>query len=196
VPKRILEDEGTILSILEKTPVGVLATCAGEEPWAVPMNFVYDAGSRRVYLHSGLKGRKLENIRANPRVSFLVYVPGKLAAAEKACEFGQRYQSVILSGRARIVDENEEKRRALEQLVAKYAGGRKVEPPADEDLARVAVIAIEVERVSGKENVAPELLSEEDPIWKLTGAGNSGFKDVAAKHDHYLAEGEVQRWRE
>jgi hypothetical protein len=156
MPKRILEDERTILSILEKTPVGVLATCAGEEPWAVPVNFVYDAGSRRVYLHSGLKGRKLENIRANPRVSFLVYVPGKLAVAEKACEFGQRYQSVILSGRARIVDENEEKRRALEQLVAKYAGGRRMEPQAQAALARVAVIAIDVETLSGKENVDHE----------------------------------------
>lgn len=32
-------------------------------------------------------------------------------------------------------------------------------------------------------------LSKEDPIWKLVGAGDSGLKDVAAKHDHYLAEG-------
>lgn len=38
-------------------------------------------------------------------------------------------------------------------------------------------------------------LSKEDPIWKLVGAGNSGLKDVAAKHDRYLAEGEVERWR-
>ena len=39
-------------------------------------------------------------------------------------------------------------------------------------------------------------LSKEDPIWKLVGAGDSGLKDVAAKHDRYLAEGEVERWRE
>ncbi|CEP67420.1 AbrB-like domain [Moorella glycerini] len=38
-------------------------------------------------------------------------------------------------------------------------------------------------------------LSKEDPIWKLVGAGSSGLKDVAAKHDHYLAEGEVERWK-
>jgi transcriptional pleiotropic regulator of transition state genes len=38
-------------------------------------------------------------------------------------------------------------------------------------------------------------LSKEDPIWKLVGAGNSGLKDVAAKHDYYLAEGEVERWK-
>lgn len=39
-------------------------------------------------------------------------------------------------------------------------------------------------------------LSEDDPIWKLIGAGNSGKKDIAARHDHYLAEGEVERWKE
>lgn len=39
-------------------------------------------------------------------------------------------------------------------------------------------------------------LSKDDPIWKLIGAGNSGQKDIAARHDHYLAEGEVERWKE
>ncbi len=34
-------------------------------------------------------------------------------------------------------------------------------------------------------------LGKDDPIWKLAGAGDSGLKDVAAKHDHYLAEGEM-----
>lgn len=38
-------------------------------------------------------------------------------------------------------------------------------------------------------------LSEEDPIWKLVGIGDSGLKDVAANHDRYLAEGEKARWK-
>lgn len=38
-------------------------------------------------------------------------------------------------------------------------------------------------------------LSNDDPIWKLVGAGDSGLQDVAARHDHYLAEGEAKRWQ-
>ncbi len=38
-------------------------------------------------------------------------------------------------------------------------------------------------------------LSAEDPIWDMIGQGASGKSDVAARHDHYLAEGERKRWR-
>lgn len=40
-----------------------------------------------------------------------------------------------------------------------------------------------------------KLLTPEDPIWSLIGKGSSGRKDVSARHDHYLAEGERKRWR-
>jgi transcriptional pleiotropic regulator of transition state genes len=39
-------------------------------------------------------------------------------------------------------------------------------------------------------------LGDDDPIWGLIGAGDSGRRDVAANHDRYLAAGEIARWRE
>lgn len=39
-------------------------------------------------------------------------------------------------------------------------------------------------------------LGDDDPIWQLIGRGESGLPDVAERHDHYLANGEVRRWRE
>lgn len=40
-------------------------------------------------------------------------------------------------------------------------------------------------------------LSDEDPMWDLIGKGKPRTKasDVAARHDHYLAEGEIRGWR-
>jgi transcriptional pleiotropic regulator of transition state genes len=38
-------------------------------------------------------------------------------------------------------------------------------------------------------------LSAEDPIWEMIGQGASGKRDVAARHDYYLAKGERKRWR-
>jgi AbrB family looped-hinge helix DNA binding protein len=38
-------------------------------------------------------------------------------------------------------------------------------------------------------------LGPEDPIWSWIGGASSGKKDVATKHDRYLAEGERKRWR-
>jgi len=39
-------------------------------------------------------------------------------------------------------------------------------------------------------------LDEDDPIWQLIGIGEGGLPDVSEKHDRYLADGEVKRWRE
>ena len=38
-------------------------------------------------------------------------------------------------------------------------------------------------------------LSAEDPIWAMIGQGSSGKRDVASRHDYYLAKGERKRWR-
>jgi transcriptional pleiotropic regulator of transition state genes len=38
-------------------------------------------------------------------------------------------------------------------------------------------------------------LEENDPIWQLIGIGESGYSDVLEKHDRYLADGEMERWR-
>ncbi|HWO40356.1 MAG TPA: AbrB/MazE/SpoVT family DNA-binding domain-containing protein [Candidatus Eisenbacteria bacterium] len=38
-------------------------------------------------------------------------------------------------------------------------------------------------------------LGPEDPIWSWLGKASGGKKDVSAKHDRYLAEGERKRWR-
>ena len=39
-------------------------------------------------------------------------------------------------------------------------------------------------------------LSDDDPIWNLVGAGESGQTSVAEEHDRHLAAGEIGRWRE
>jgi AbrB family looped-hinge helix DNA binding protein len=40
-----------------------------------------------------------------------------------------------------------------------------------------------------------KVLSAQDPIWNVIGQGASGRRDVAARHDDYLAKGERKRWR-
>lgn len=57
-------------------------------------------------------------------------------------------------------------------------------------------VLVEEDEIRLKKVQPVKPLSKEDPIWKLVGAGNSGLRDVALKHDHYLAEGEVERWKE
>jgi transcriptional pleiotropic regulator of transition state genes len=54
----------------------------------------------------------------------------------------------------------------------------------------------EGEEVRLRKVVPARPLSGDDPIWGLIGAGESGLGNVATEHDRYLAEGEIDRWRE
>jgi AbrB family looped-hinge helix DNA binding protein len=58
-------------------------------------------------------------------------------------------------------------------------------------------LVVEAEGEYLKLRKVPEtkLLGPEDPIWSLVGKASGGAKDVSAKHDRYLAEGERKRWR-
>jgi AbrB family looped-hinge helix DNA binding protein len=54
----------------------------------------------------------------------------------------------------------------------------------------------EGEEIRLRKVVPARPLSGDDPIWGLIGAGESSRGDVASNHDRYLAEGEIERWRE
>ena len=67
-----ITDPEQIRAILDGAKVLYLGLSTGDEPYVVPMNYGYalEGGKLVLYLHSGLKGKKLDMIRENPRVYF------------------------------------------------------------------------------------------------------------------------------
>jgi transcriptional pleiotropic regulator of transition state genes len=43
--------------------------------------------------------------------------------------------------------------------------------------------------------VSVQPLDDDDPIWDLVGAGESGRSDISADPDRHLAADELERWR-
>ena len=137
--------------LLEKAPVGRLGTSLGNEPYVIPLNFVYDNG--KIYFHSAKVGRKLENLKSNPKVCFEVDQLIGIKQGEIGCDFGCHYKSVIAVGEARIVDSEPQKVRILEKLVLKYAL-KNVKPAFDGGkLEKIEVVEIQIENMSGKQNL-------------------------------------------
>jgi nitroimidazol reductase NimA-like FMN-containing flavoprotein (pyridoxamine 5'-phosphate oxidase superfamily) len=135
--------------LLEKAPVGRLGTCIGNEPYVSPLNLVYDNG--KIYFHSAKVGRKLENMKSNPKVCFEVDQLIDIKQGEIGCDFGCYYKSAIISGEARIVDSESQKVRILEKLVAKYAL-KNIRPVFENSkLERIDVVEIQIENMSGKQ---------------------------------------------
>lgn len=150
--KKWIEDREEIEDIIGRAAVGRLGLVADGEPYVVPLNFAYQGG--RIYFHTGLEGRKLEMIQKNPRVCFEVDEQIEVVISEQACLSTAHYCSVIAWGTARLLDGTEDKMKALELLVAKYAGDTECEPLPEHALSIVNVCEIEIDTMTAKANLA------------------------------------------
>ncbi len=136
--------------LLEEAQVGRLGVSWRDEPYVVPLNFVYYKG--KVYFHSAREGKKLECLIHNPQVCFEVSDLLGIREAEKPCNFGAYYRSALVFGEARIVEASE-KTDILQLLFEKYAKGS-VKPVFEEkEVERVTVVEIAVKKITGKQRL-------------------------------------------
>jgi hypothetical protein len=156
---RAMPDEASLRALLERSAFGFTATAVDGQPFQHTSLFWYDASTHRVYFHGARQGRMYANVLANPRVCFTVAEIGRLLPAETAREFSNEYASVVIFGRARLVEGEDEKRRALQALLDKHFPDllpeRDYRPMTEAELSATAVYAIEIETWSGKQKVAP-----------------------------------------
>jgi nitroimidazol reductase NimA-like FMN-containing flavoprotein (pyridoxamine 5'-phosphate oxidase superfamily) len=129
-----------IEAIIRKAQICHLAFSDGTIPYVIPMYFGYDNGT--LYFHSGQNGKKMEILKKNPDVSFALETDVELVQAKTACEFTARFRSVVGFGRASIVEDREEKRKALSVLMRQYS--EKSFTFRDEKLKIVAIIKVTV----------------------------------------------------
>jgi nitroimidazol reductase NimA-like FMN-containing flavoprotein (pyridoxamine 5'-phosphate oxidase superfamily) len=135
-----------IIDILNKGEYGVLAT-VGENgyAYATPLSYVYF--NECIYFHGSQEGNKLDNIKVNDKVSFCVVGKTKVLPEQ----FSTDYESVIVFGKASIV-EADEKKQALLAISDKYSPEFKNEGMAYIERAAsvTCVVKIEIDRVTGK----------------------------------------------
>jgi len=146
-----IENQDEIREILERALVGRLGVIAGGEPYIVPLNYVYAGG--RIYFHTGLEGRKFEGIGGDRPACFEVDELLEIVPNEQACLYTAYYRSVIIMGKTRLLEDENEKMRALEFLLKKYTGAVPVEPPPVHALAIVNVCEITPDRITAKANL-------------------------------------------
>jgi nitroimidazol reductase NimA-like FMN-containing flavoprotein (pyridoxamine 5'-phosphate oxidase superfamily) len=144
-----ITEKAVMEEILREHDIGRIATSVGDEPYVVPINFVYTDG--KVIFHSHRDGKKMANISKNPNVCFEVD-SGEIVKGEKPCDYTWKYLSVIVKGKARMIEEPEKRLAALRRLSDKYAPGKGSMLMA-EDIAKnpqLSLVEIIVEEMTGK----------------------------------------------
>ena len=136
-------------AILEQGSCGVLALSGdGGYPYAVPLSYLYHQG--KLYFHCAKSGHKLDALRREPKASFCVVAQDQVAPLE----YTTLYRSVIVFGRLRELEDDREKRAAIEALALKYAPQ---DTPAHReeairrDWGPLCVLELTPEHISGKQ---------------------------------------------
>ena len=156
--ERQIFDPDQIKAILDTAKVLHLGLAVDNEPYVVPMNYGYlmEDGKLTLYLHSAVLGKKLDMIRANPRVFIEMDCDRIPFEGEKPCQYGLAYASIMGRGTAVIVEDVEEKKMAMSVLMKTQTG--KDFAFEDRLVSMVAVIRIDVSEYTAKKRPIPEKL--------------------------------------
>jgi len=144
--EREVTDIDEIEEIIKKAKVCRLGLVDKDEPYLVPVCFGYER--KALYFHGALEGRKVELIRKNNKVCFEMDTDVAIVSGEKPCGWTTKYRSVIGVGRARILDNDEEKTHGLRTIMKQYSEKEFRFPKSELD--SVLVTRIDIESISGK----------------------------------------------
>ncbi len=104
--------------LLTNALVGRLGTCFNNIPYITPVNFVYD--QNKIYFHSALEGRKIDNINSNQNICFEIDEVISIIPGRGPCGTTTEYKSLIIFGDIKIITDINEKTFALNKLIERY----------------------------------------------------------------------------
>ncbi len=146
------------IAILQQGTAGVLAL-AGDDgyPYAVPMSYAWQDGT--LWFHGALTGHKIDAIQRCPKASFCVIDRDEVLPEQLTTV----YRSVIVFGRATVLDDERQIARGARILGEKYlpGGAQRVESEIAQSMPKLNVIRFDVEHMTGKEGV--ELTAKKKP---------------------------------
>ena len=156
-----------IKEFLHQEHVGRIATIdADGYPQIIPMNFVFM--NDVVYMHSHIRGEKLENISRNCNVGFevdreLEFLPSYFEDPQNASLADTLYISIVIKGSASILSDRHEKTSALNGLMQKYQPEGRYSPitPDMRVLDAVAIIKITPRTIYGKYKIGQNLSAKD-----------------------------------
>lgn len=144
-----------IKAFLDNCKVCRLGLLDENKPYIVPMNMAYEIKEEKlsIYFHCAKEGKKIDLIQANPNVAFEMDKEISLVEGDVPCQYSYRYESIIGSGTASIVQDEAEKIKAL-TMIMKHQTGKDFDTFEKNPklLSAVCIIRVDAEEYSCKRN--------------------------------------------
>lgn len=161
-------DRETVHEILDAGLVAHVAFVQEGQPVVVPM--LYGRDGETVFLHGARKARIIRLLEGNARACINVTLLDGLVFARSAFASSMNYRSVTVFGRAQLVDDLEDKKRALHIITESTMPGRRAElrKSLENELKMTGVIAVDIETASAKVSTGmpdDEPCDIDTPVW-------------------------------
>ena len=166
--KRAAYDESTVHAILDEGFICHVGFVVESQPYVIPT--VYARDRQCLYLHGAMASRMLRTLASGIDVCVTVTLVDGLVLARSAFHHSINYRSVVALGNARLVDDAQERMRALHMITDHVVPQRwkEVRGPNELELKQTSVLALPLQEVSAKIRSGPPVDDEDDyalPIW-------------------------------
>jgi uncharacterized protein len=168
LPKRGHFDRETVNAILDEGFICHVGFVVDGQPFVVPTG--YARVDDKLYIHGSQASRMLRSLAGGLDACVTVTIVDGLVLARSAFHHSMNYRSVLVFGRATLVDEPKEKYAALVALSEHIVPGRwaDVREPNEQEMKQTTVLCLPLEEASAKIRTGPPLDDEEDyalPMW-------------------------------
>jgi nitroimidazol reductase NimA-like FMN-containing flavoprotein (pyridoxamine 5'-phosphate oxidase superfamily) len=195
LPKRGNYDRETVYSILDTAFVCHVGFSVDGQPFVIPTN--YGRSGDTLYLHGSAASRMLNTLSGGVPVCVTVTHVDGLVLARSAFHHSVNYRSVVILGKAQLVEDPAEKMEALRIFTEHVMKGRwnDVRIPTQQELKATTVLSVPLEEVSAKVRTGGPIDDEPDyalPVWAgvlpLETVAKTPLPDAQRKNDPPIPE--------
>ncbi|HKY03810.1 MAG TPA: pyridoxamine 5'-phosphate oxidase family protein [Blastocatellia bacterium] len=168
LPKRGVYDRASVYAILDEAFICHVGFTVGDKPYVIPTS--YGRIGDWLYIHGSAASRMLRELGRGIDVCVSVTLVDGLVLARSAFHHSINYRSVVVFGRAEVVEDQREKMSALEAFTEHIVRGRwaEVRPPDEGEMKATLVLRLPLEEASAKVRTGPPIDDEDDyklPVW-------------------------------
>jgi nitroimidazol reductase NimA-like FMN-containing flavoprotein (pyridoxamine 5'-phosphate oxidase superfamily) len=165
---RAVYDREAAYRILDEGFLCHVGFVADGQPFVIPTS--YGRTDDSLYIHGSAASRMLRQMKDGVPVCITVTLLDGLVLARSIFNHSMNYRSVVVLGKATLVDDPDEKIRALRLLSEHIIPGRWADSrqPNERELKATSILRVPIEEFSAKVRQGPVVDDEEDysfPTW-------------------------------
>jgi hypothetical protein len=162
LPKRGKFDRESVYEILDEGFICHVGFVVDGHPVVIPTGYARDQD--RLFIHGSQASRMLRQLQTGVDVCLTVTLLDGLVLARSAFHHSMNYRSVVVFGKATLVDDDNEKLEALRALSEHMIPGRwdDVRQPTEAEMKMTSVLTLPLDEASAKVRVGPPIDDDED----------------------------------